>query len=114
MASYNAVIIALEKAVEWEKTLDLLEVMEKLQVASDANSLAAAIRACKNAGQWQQAVALHHEVKAKGLHDTLTYSALMGAYALNAMWMEAVFLLEDLRKQKAAAAAQNVQNFKPW
>ena len=131
MASYNAVIIALEK-VAWERSLDLLKAMDRVQVgqrakvifvffrsvaglqngvgmegqgswqvAIDANSLAGVIRACKNAGEWQQAVALQLQVELRRLHDTLTHSALMGAYALNAMWEEAVFLLEDLSMKKA-------------
>ena len=70
-------------------------------MAIDANSLASVIRACKNAGEWQQAVALQLQVELRRLHDTLTHSALMGAYALNAMWEEAVFLLEDLSMKKA-------------
>ena len=78
------------------------EGQESWQVAIDANSLASVIRACKNAGEWQQAVALQLQVELRRLHDTLTHSALMGAYALNAMWEEAVFLLEDLSMKKAA------------
>lgn len=75
----------------------------------DANSLAAAIRACKNAGEWQQAVALHQLVGAQRLASTLTHGALMGAFALNAMWEEAVFLLEDLRTKQAGLESKRLQ-----
>ena len=67
----------------------------------DSESLAAAIRACRNGGEWQQAVALSRDVEDRGLDGTLTYSALMGAYALNAMWEEAFNLLDILQRSKA-------------
>lgn len=67
----------------------------------DSESLAAAIRACRNGGEWQQAVALSRDVEDRGLDGTLTYSALMGAYALNAMWEEAFNLLDILQRNKA-------------
>ena len=131
VASYNAVIIALEK-VAWERSLDLLKAMDRVQVGQRAKvifvffsfhrraskwgrnggtGILAGGDRCQQSGrchsrvqecrEWQQAVALQLQVELRRLHDTLTHSALMGAYALNAMWEEAVFLLEDLSMKKA-------------
>merc|ERR1719161_1635739 len=63
--TYNAAVVACEKAAQWEEAVRLLADMHTARVEPNAMSYTFAISACERSLQWQQAMDLFEEMKIK-------------------------------------------------
>jgi pentatricopeptide repeat protein len=72
-------------------------------VAPNVISFSAAISACEKGGQWQRALALLDEMRAKGVApDVISFSAAISACEKGGQWQRALALLEEMRAKGVA------------
>eukprot|EP00435_Cladocopium_sp_Y103_P052270 s1114_g16.t1 len=96
--SFNIAIAACSRANQWEKAIDLLEVMQSTRHQPDAYSYTSAISSCRAASQ---AAELLRTMKRSRLQASIvTYGAVISAGASDGDWKGALALLDEARSQQ--------------
>ena len=67
VVAFSAVILACEKAGEWERALLLFEAVKSRGIQPDAICFGAAVKACAKGRQWERAEALLDDMQSRGL-----------------------------------------------
>ena len=67
MVAFSAVILACEKAGEWERALLLFEAVKSRGIQPDEICFGAAVKACAKGRQWERAEALLDDMQSRGL-----------------------------------------------
>lgn len=95
--SYSSCISALEKALQWQKALELFFLMTERTISPNLISCNAAISACEKCGVWQLALLLlagSHTLRLQ--LDVISFNASLSACENASEWEHALALLAEL------------------
>lgn len=97
VVSYNAVISAGEKTLQWELALTLLREIPTVGWTPDGFSYNGADRACGRFAKWEKSLALLREMPTSGItSSTVSYNTAIKACARSGQWRHSVALLRKM------------------
>lgn len=98
--SYQAVVGACARGLQWRHVMELVNEMRRLRVRLDPDSYSSAIRACEVLGRWEVALAFLQEMwKAPDIcvvPNLQTYDSTIMVCSRNACWKQALELLREM------------------
>ncbi|CAM9221077.1 unnamed protein product [Ectocarpus fasciculatus] len=103
---YNKAISLCGRQGAWEDAVFLLRDAQRVSSPGqrrgvDVVTFSAAVAACRDGGEWRQALALMEEMQAAGIKpDQIAYGTAVSACAMAGQWQKAVALLADMRRSK--------------
>ncbi|CAJ1346417.1 unnamed protein product [Effrenium voratum] len=95
LAIFNAAISACDKALQWERAIQLLSKLEGLQLTPNHITFSSVISACARARAWEEAVSLLSQSLACRVRDIMGFNSAIGACD----WRDSVELLEEVRRR---------------